>query len=191
VSGATSIEFGRLRVTYDSAVLRPRPWTLVQSEWAAELSAELPEGPILELCAGAGHIGLHAALVTGRRLVQVDGDPGATRLAAQNAAAAGVTDYEIRCARIVDAAQPGEVFPLIVADPPYIPSADVGQFPDDPPFAIDGGEDGLGRIRDCLAVAETHLAVDGSRAEPSRRRRRRNRPFLPEPFVWGDTRRRL
>ncbi|MBI2244007.1 MAG: methyltransferase, partial [Nocardioides sp.] len=52
--------FGPLRITFDGRVLRPRPWTAAQSEWAAEILADAPAGPVLELCAGAGQIGLLA-----------------------------------------------------------------------------------------------------------------------------------
>ena len=81
--------FGPLVVRYDERVLTPRPWTLMQSLWAAELAAQATAGPILELCAGAGQIGLAAAALTGRALVQVEADPVAADYARTNAAAAG------------------------------------------------------------------------------------------------------
>ena len=58
VSSAT---FGGLAIAYDARVLSPRTWTLHQSLWALELLEQLPDGPILELCAGAGQIGLAVA----------------------------------------------------------------------------------------------------------------------------------
>ncbi|MGA8992804.1 MAG: methyltransferase, partial [Nocardioidaceae bacterium] len=64
--------FGGLAIAFDDRVLRPRPWTLAQSAWAAELAATVPAGPALELCSGAGHIGLAFAATSGRRLVMVD-----------------------------------------------------------------------------------------------------------------------
>ena len=57
------VAFGPITVEADASVLTPRPWTLVQSAWAAELSPGAPAGPILELCCGAGHIGLAATRV--------------------------------------------------------------------------------------------------------------------------------
>jgi len=156
-----SAEYGPLTIAYDERVLAPRLWTLMQSEWAAELSPQLPAGPILELCAGAGHIGLLAARLTGRPLIQVECDPIAAAFATRNAHAAGVRDYEMRVTTLDAAVFPGETFPLIVADPPYLPTDDVGRFPDDPRLAIDGGSDGMRREHECIAIAATVLARNG------------------------------
>jgi methylase of polypeptide subunit release factors len=134
----------------------------MQSEWAAELSPTLPDGPILELCAGAGHIGLHAALATGRDLVQVECDPVAAAFATRNADRAGLRGYEVRVTPLESCVFAGESYPLIIADPPYVPTDDCASFPDDPPSAIDGGRDGLKFIRQCVAVGATHLAPAGA-----------------------------
>jgi len=80
--------FDGLDTAYDDRVLEPRPWTVLQSAWAADLAAVVPDGPILELCSGAGHIGLAAAVRCGRDLVQIDANPVACLYAAANARAA-------------------------------------------------------------------------------------------------------
>ena len=150
--------FGPIVVRYDARVLVPRPWTLLQSEWAAELAADAGVGPVLELCAGAGQIGLAAAVLSGRHLVQVEADPVAAGYAEINAALAGAANrVEIRIADLGSAFGANERFPLIIADPPYLPSARVSRWPDDPPTAIDGGPDGLDLVRVCLQVAHRHL----------------------------------
>jgi release factor glutamine methyltransferase len=161
VSGEQTIAFGDLDIRYDDAVLRPRPWTLAQSEWGAELAAGLPEGRVLELCAGAGQIGLAFARATGRWLVQVDLDPHACELARANAAAAGI-QTEVRCGPMLAALGSEERFPLILADPPYIRSDQLHRFEHDPQVAIDGGDDGLDLARACLAVIERHLLAGGA-----------------------------
>jgi release factor glutamine methyltransferase len=157
------MEFGPICVEFDDQVLRPRPWTLMQSEWAAELAASAPAGPILELCAGAGHIGLAAAVLSNRNLVQVEVEPAAARLAVRNATAAG---YRSRTAVRVGSMQhvlgADEAFPLIVADPPYLPTAEVSRWPDDPVRAIDGGTDGLRLLRMSLRVSARHLMPGGA-----------------------------
>ena len=145
-----------MEIGFDDSVLRPRPWTLAQSEWAAELAGE---GHLLELGCGAGHIGLAAAALSGSRLVQVDRDPSACRWAACNAEANGLAErVEQRCGLTTDVLAPGERFRVVIADPPYVPSADVALYPEDPIRAIDGGPDGLDGVRAFLSGLDAHLA---------------------------------
>lgn len=148
--------FGDREIGYDETVLTPRAWTAEQSRWARELLAEAPAGPVLEVCAGAGHIGLLAVVDTDRQLVQVDADASACTWALKNSRAWGV-DSEIRLGSMLDVVEPDERFALIIADPPYLPSDGVGQFPEDPVTAIDGGTDGLDLARMCLEVFARHL----------------------------------
>ncbi len=141
-------------------MLRPRPWTLAQSEWAAELDDG--GGPLPELGCGAGHIGLAAAVLSGSALVQVDRDPSACRWAAMNAAANGLADrVEQRCGQPAEVLALGERFGVVIADPPYVPSAHVGLYPEDPLSAIDGGPDGLDGFRAFLGGLDGHLASGG------------------------------
>lgn len=152
--------FGGRSIGYDERVLTPRPWTEAQSEWAREWLDRVPTGPVLEVCAGAGHIGLLAVAGTGRHLVQVDADLHACVWASRNARAWGV-DSDIRHGRMSEALLPDERFPLIIADPPYLTSDGVALFPDDPLTAIDGGADGLDLARECLTVIARHLCRGG------------------------------
>jgi release factor glutamine methyltransferase len=55
-----------------------------------------------------------------------------------------------------------EKFAVIVADPPWVRTSDVGRYPEDPVSAIDGGGDGLALARTCLDVIDRHLRVEGS-----------------------------
>ncbi|WP_232675913.1 methyltransferase domain-containing protein [Nocardioides sp. R-C-SC26] len=158
-----STAFGPLEIVFDTRVLRPRPWTQLQSRWAAEISASLPAGPALELCAGAGQIGLLFAHLTGRPLVAVDLNPVACEFATRNAAAAGLGDrVDVRHADMDDAIAPDERFPLVIADPPWVRSEDTATFPEDPLLAIDGGDDGLAIARRSLTVADRHLQLGGA-----------------------------
>lgn len=156
------IQFGDIEIAYDHRVLEPRPWTLVQSEWATELSRDDAAGPILELCSGAGHIGLAAATRTGRPLVQVDANPAACELARRNADRTGFgTHVEVRCGLLSDSIAATESFAVIIADPPYLRTDEVADFPDDPPLAVDGGADGLDVVRACLEVIDRSLERGG------------------------------
>jgi len=158
-----SILFGGLSIDFDDRVLRPRDWTLAQSTWAEALLDELPAGPVLELCSGAGHIGLRAIAARRRHLVAVDLDPVACDYIRRNAAAAGLADLvDVRQGAMVSVLETAETFPLIIADPPWVPRADLTRFPEDPELAIDGGDDGMHVARMCLALIDRHLAPGGS-----------------------------
>jgi len=69
---------------------------------------------------------------------------------------------EQRCGTAGEVLAPGERFSVIVADPPYVPSAEVGLYPEDPVGAIDGGPDGLGVLRSVVNEVVDHLAPGGS-----------------------------
>jgi methylase of polypeptide subunit release factors len=156
------LEFGGLVIEYDDRVIVPRPWTLSQSSWAAELLGDSPPGAVLELCAGVGHIGLAAVAGTARELVLVDADPTACGYARRNARRAlpdRVTD--VRQGRVDEVLAAEERFVGIVADPPWVPSHGVARFPEDPRTAIDGGPDGMDIAWACLDVAAGHLETPG------------------------------
>ncbi|MEU6134595.1 class I SAM-dependent methyltransferase [Nocardioides sp. NPDC047086] len=157
------IRFGHLDIDFDDRVLTPRTWTARQSEWAAKLAAELPDGPILELCSGAGQIGLLAASLTGRRLVCVDADPAACAFTRANAERAGLADLvEVRHGSMEHALDPDERYWLVIADPPWVPTAQVERYPEDPRSAIDGGTDGMLVAEKCLATTARHLSPGGA-----------------------------
>ena len=163
--GFEAAAFGHLRITFDARVLRPREWTAAQSRWAAGLMKDHPMR-VLELCAGAGHIGLLALALDesrGSRLTAVDVNPVACEFARQNAALAGLADrVEVRHGAMADAIDPDERFDLVIADPPWVQRESVPRFPDDPAMAIDGGPDGLDIATSCLRVAEQHLVHGAS-----------------------------
>lgn len=156
------MDFGRLRIAFDARVLRPRAWTADQSRWVAELLPAAPEGVVLELCSGAGQIGLLAVADSERRLTCVDLSPVACEYARRNAAAAGMTDrVEVREGAMDAVLRDDERFAVVVADPPWVRRAEIGRYPEDPTLAIDGGDDGLDVARLCLEVAGRHLLPCG------------------------------
>lgn len=158
-----TLDFERLTIRYDDRVLSPRTWTATQARWAARLAEHGPPGPLLELCCGAGHIGLLAVSLHPRPLVAVDSDPVACAYARRNAAAAGLGELvEVRRAALEHACPPEERYAVVIADPPWVPRESVDDFPEDPPAAIDGGPDGLDVARTCVAVAARHLEPGGS-----------------------------
>lgn len=158
-----TMKFGTLDIAFDRRVLRPRSWTTAQSYWAADLMRSAPDGDVLELCAGAGHIGLLAVAGNQRCLVAVDLDAVAAAFAKDNAAAAGLTSrVEVREGPMDHVLGTDERFAVVIADPPWVGHEETDRFPEDPLLAIDGGEDGLDLARTCVSVIEAHLAPGGS-----------------------------
>ena len=163
VEPAETVAFGRLHITFDGRVLRPRSWTQAQSLWAAEIIRTAPAGQVLELCAGAGHIGLLAVLGSTRCLLCVDIDPVACEFARGNADAAGLTSrVEVREGAMDAVLREGERFAVVIADPPWVPRMEIGRFPEDPELAIDGGDDGMDIAWTCLDTARLHLIPGGT-----------------------------
>lgn len=159
--------FGHLPIAFDHRVLRPREWTVAQSIWAAELLRDTP-GPtcVLELCAGAGQIGLLTlalAAPVAHRLVAVDVNPVACEFLRRNAAAAGLDEQvDVREGPMDDVLDRSERFGLVIADPPWVERDRVSEFPEDPEIAIDGGLGGLDLALRCVDLAEIHLLKGGS-----------------------------
>jgi methylase of polypeptide subunit release factors len=156
-------DFGGLAVAFDDRVLRPRSWTVLQSDWARELLPTLPAGDVLELCAGVGHIGLRAVLGSDRRLLMVDMNEVACRYAGLNAQHARLSrQVDIRCGAMERCLDAEERFALVIADPPWVPSSSCDQHPGDPLHAIDGGADGLDLVRSALRATAAHLLPWGA-----------------------------
>ncbi len=154
-----------LEVTWDERVLRPRAWTRSQARWAVELSPTLPDGPLLELCCGVGHIGLLAARDTGRAAVLVDTSTVACEHARRAARAAGIESM-VRVVRHhidggpIRGCEPNSS-PLVMVDPPYLTTAQLDEAGDDPLHAVDGGLDGLRWSEPMLRTASHHLSDGG------------------------------
>lgn len=166
-TGATrrpQVAFGGIRVATSTVVdpprvIQPRPWTLAQSVWAHQLSPTCRPGPVLELFAGSGHIGLEASRRTGRPAVLVDFSAEACQLAAETARINGLDASVIAAAvsqAVCERSRPG----LVLADPPYVPTSEVCRFPGDPDDAIDGGPDGLSLVRTVLRASHPVVSRD-------------------------------
>ena len=165
VTSGPGATFGHLHIACDERVLRPRAWTIAQSWWAAQLvSGGSPR--VLELCAGAGQIGLLTLALSpspAGRLVAVDSNPIACDFIRQNALRAGLADrVEVRHGDLDAILDPWDRFDLIVADPPWVEHDRVPDHPEDPVVAIDGGADGLDVATACLRVAGAHLREEAS-----------------------------
>ncbi|MCP4329155.1 MAG: peptide chain release factor N(5)-glutamine methyltransferase [Alphaproteobacteria bacterium] len=161
-------EFWSLEFAVTPEILTPRPdsETVVEAALAAIDDHDMPLR-ILDLGTGSGCLLLALLSELPRsRGVGVDISMPACRVAAGNASALGMSDRAKFVADDWGNSLAGP-FDLIVANPPYIPSADIaGLMPEvrdhEPRAALDGGDDGLTAYRRLLPFARSLLSPAGS-----------------------------
>ncbi len=155
-------------------VFIPRPETETLVEVAVKLiSDKMTDGPkrILDLCAGTGVVCLSTLSFlkdAEAEAVAVEIDPDAAKNIAENAASTGLGN-RLRILRgdLYEPLGTGRAaFDAILANPPYIPTADIPDLPPvvrdhDPHVALDGGPDGLDTIKRIIAGAPGHLKPGG------------------------------
>ena len=162
-------EFCGLRITVAPGVFVPRRRTefLARRAIALARGAAGPGVPVIvDLCCGSGAVGAALAAALGPvELHAADIDPAAVRCARANLAAAGGHVYQGDLYDPLPAALRGRVH-VLVANAPYVPSAEVGLLPaeariHEPRAALDGGADGLAVLRRVAAAAPQWLAPGG------------------------------
>jgi release factor glutamine methyltransferase len=160
-------EFWSLRFAVSRATLIPRPEseTLIEAALTACVR-RAPPRTVLDLGTGTGCL-LLAALheFPASFGIGVDRSPAAAALAAANANSLGLGDRAaFLCA---DWAAPlAARFDLILCNPPYIPTCEIGGLmPEvvghEPASALDGGADGLSAYRRVLPLLPQLLRPDG------------------------------
>ncbi len=162
-------EFWSLEFALGPSTLDPRPDSETLVEAALERLPADRDATVLDCGTGTGCL-LVAVLSERPRAtgIGIDIDPDAVALARANAARCGqaararfdVADWRD------PAAPPAGPFDLVLANPPYIPSASIaGLAPEvaryDPRTALDGGADGLDAFRSLGPVLARLLASDG------------------------------
>ena len=151
--------------------LEPRPdtETLVEAArvFMANRLARQESVHFADLGTGTGAIAISLlALHPAAKALAVDISQGALVTAMRNAEAAGVADRMLAMAGDFLAAIGGPL-DLVVSNPPYIRSEDIGSLArevreHDPLLALDGGSDGLSAYRTIAASARPVLAHDGA-----------------------------
>jgi hypothetical protein len=154
--GFETVRFDHLDIRWDRRVPEPERWTAETSHLAAAVDPECPPGPILELCDGVGQVGLLTASLTGRDLVQIEGNPLAASYAQQNAEAAAVA-CDVRAAALEDALERDERFAMAIVETPRTGS-DRETPPEDP---VHVAPDGTQAISSRLGIALSHLTPEG------------------------------
>jgi len=176
-------EFWSLPLSVSSGVLVPRPETetLVEAALAAwaEMGTECRApgaerrevGPtIVELCTGSGAVAIALATeLPAVRLLATDVSWRALRVARANAEQHGVAQ-RITFLRgdlwhAVNGQAPAGSVDLVVANPPYIPTAELATLmPEvqwEPRLALDGGDDGLRVAREIIATSPDRMRPGG------------------------------
>lgn len=163
----TRLFFGR-PFHVDQRVLIPRPETehLVDAALAHLVEGQ-GGGDVLDLCTGSGCVGLTILAERPRaRLCATDLSPEALAVARRNARALGVEERVDFLEGDLFAPVSGRRFDLVVANPPYVPRAEIaGLAPEvrrEPAIALDGGEDGLDLLRVIVARAPQFLNPGGA-----------------------------
>lgn len=163
-------EFYGLRLSLSPETLEPRPdtETLIEAmlPFVKATAAREGECRILDLGTGTGAIALAllsaepAAIATG-----ADMSAGALATATRNAGQLGFAGRFTALQSDWFAKVSGR-YHVIAANPPYIPSEDIGNLQDevrnfDPRLALDGGADGLDPYRIIAAEAARFLETEG------------------------------
>lgn len=147
-----SCDFWGREFAVSPAVLVPRPETELVVATALELGVA-GGARVLDVGAGSGCLAVTlAAERPGWRVVAVDRSLEALGLAAANAARHKAV-VGLLCGDLCDAIDGG--FELVVANLPYVPTAELATLPievrHDPVVALDGGGDGLDLVRALIA----------------------------------------
>jgi release factor glutamine methyltransferase len=161
-------DFYGLKLAVSSAVLDPRDDTETLVDWALELIPKDQACKVLDLGTGSGAVAL--AIASKRPLAQItatDASPEALAAAHANSAALNLpVNFIAAYASHSDwfSALQGEVFDLIVSNPPYIAEDDahLAALKHEPAMALTSGADGLDAIRNIIAKASQHLRSGGS-----------------------------
>jgi release factor glutamine methyltransferase len=157
-------EFCGLRIAVAEGVFVPRHRTEFLVTQAVAVAR--PGAVVVDLCCGSGAVGVAvAAAVLGIELYAADIDPAAVRCARRTVGAIGGRVYEGDLDQPLPTTLRGRV-DLLVANVPYVPTADVELLPREARLyearvALDGGADGLDVLRRVAAAAPRWLAPAG------------------------------
>ena len=146
------------------AVLIPRPETEVLIELALEVLAGRAAADVVDLGTGSGCLLLSAlAEYSNAHGVGVDQSNAALAIATRNAAAQQLSS-RVQYVRSNWCSNVSGKFDIVLANPPYIPTAEIATLDADvrtfePHAALDGGADGLDAYRSILHTLMPHVAA--------------------------------
>ena len=162
-----SVDFFGLELMSTHQALIPRPETEILVQLAIQSTPSSKDFLFLDIGTGTGAIVLAMLKACPHaRAVAIDISLEALKLAESNAKKAGLQDrVEFRHGNLFEPIASGEIFDLMISNPPYIPSAELPHLqPEvryDPPQSLDGGPDGLQIIRKLISNSKNFLKKDG------------------------------
>ena len=153
-------EFFGIDFTVRPGVLIPRPETELLVEKAMELARRYESPAIVDIGTGCGAIAISLALnLPAARVCATDISPEALAVARENCLKHGVKVELVQGDLLEPLPGPWDI---IVANLPYVRSAELGRLIDfEPRLALDGGEDGLDVIEPLCRPAGETLKPDG------------------------------
>jgi release factor glutamine methyltransferase len=163
-------EFWSLPFHVTPDVLIPRPETefLLDRVFALADPENLQKGYILDLCCGSGVIATVLGRETGKTVFAVDISYSALLMTRKNSRRHGLEPPVVLVqGNLLTAFAEQGTFSLIVANPPYVSSFDVANslMPEvasfEPHLALDGGEQGLERIKEIRETLPMVLCPGG------------------------------
>ncbi|MCK5081894.1 MAG: peptide chain release factor N(5)-glutamine methyltransferase [Candidatus Omnitrophica bacterium] len=166
-------DFMGIPLSVDRRALIPRPETEILVDLTIEKIRAMPKKALNVLDLGVGSGNITVALLryfTEMNVTAIDISDDALALAVKNATANNVEQrIEFLNNDMVlymkEAIRQGEKFDVIVSNPPYIPTGQLAQLPDDvrrePRLALDGGDDGLRFYRSIIEYGWQFLTANG------------------------------
>jgi release factor glutamine methyltransferase len=160
-------DFHGVRVAVSPDVLIPRPETEGLVQWAIEILCHEPAPVIADIGTGSGAIACALARSLPRLCVlAVERSLPALAIAALNVRELGLSRrVKLVAGDLLEPFRP-RGFDLVIANPPYLPTAVVTSLPPEvsafePRLALDGGPDGMAVMRRIIAATRAVLRADG------------------------------
>lgn len=160
-------EFYGLSFEVSPAVLIPRPETEVLVETGIRLIKDLPNPMVVDIGLGSGAIAISIAKqLQNAHVYGTETSGEALQVSMRNAECLAIADRVCFLEGNLLDPLTGRLFDLVIANPPYVPSAEIAILQPEvaayePRQALDGGPDGLAYYRMIIPQAVYHLKPHG------------------------------
>ena len=157
-------EFYSLCFEVSPDVLIPRPESEVLVDEVLDFAKGKKNLKVADVCTGSACIAIALAKNLDAEISASDMSAAALDLAAKNCKKHRVS-LALRRGNLLEAYGDEETFDVIVSNPPYIEETELSSLPPEvkwePSLALDGGRDGLDKIRELVKDARAHLNDNG------------------------------